>query len=230
MRVRSPVDRKLLTTPGSYALDGLALFLLLTSIVILGCQTNSPPEVEKAGVRLPDSELEEATIIFTIQGVRRMLLKADYIARYEKEDSTTAREVHADFYDQEGKHSSVLTSRSGIIKEKSKELWVSGEVVVVTDEGVKLETETLRWDPNIDRIVTEDFVKVTREKDILTGYGLETDQELKNIRIKREVKGILRDVPSREELKKMEEEEPESTSSVDTTAAERPAAAVDFTE
>jgi len=173
--------------------------------------------VERAEVRLPDSELEEATIIFTIQGVRRMLLKADYIARYEKEDSTTARVVHADFYDEEGKHSSVLTSDFGVIKENLKELWVSGEVVVISDEGVKLETETLRWDPNIDRIITDDFVRVTREEDILTGYGLEADQELKNIKIKREVKGVLREAPSREELEKMEEEKPESTSSVNTT-------------
>jgi len=210
-------EKKLFTTIGGSLRDRLAVLCLLISLLLFGCQTNSPPEVEKGKVRLPDSELEEATIIFTIQGVRRMLLKADYIARYEKEDSTTARVVHADFYDQEGEHSSVLTSKSGIIREKSKELWVSGEVVVVTDEGVKLETETLCWDPNIDRIVTNDFVKVTREKDILTGYGLEADQELKNIKIKREVKGVLREAPSREELEKMEEEKPESTSSVNTT-------------
>lgn len=207
----------LLTTLGGSLRDHLAVLCLLISVLVFSCQTNSPPEVEKAEVRLPDSELEEATIIFTIQGVRRMLLKADYIARYEKEDSTTARVVHADFYDEEGKHSSVLTSDFGVIKENSKELWVSGEVVVISDEGVKLETETLRWDPNIDRILTDDFVKVTREEDILTGYGLEADQELKNIKIKREVKGVLREAPSREELEKMEEEKPESTSSVNTT-------------
>lgn len=210
-------EKKLFTTIGGSLRDRLAVLCLLISLLVFGCQTNSPPEVEKAKVRLPDSELEEATIIFTIQGVRRMLLKADYIARYEKEDSTTARVVHADFYDEEGKHSSVLTSDFGVIKENSKELWVSGEVVVISDEGVKLETETLRWDPNIDRILTDDFVKVTREEDILTGYGLEADQELKNIKIKREVKGVLREAPSREELEKMEEEKPESTSSVNTT-------------
>jgi LPS export ABC transporter protein LptC len=210
-------EKKLFTTIGGSLRHHLAVLCLLISLLVFGCQTNSPPEVEKQKVRLPDSELEEATIIFTIQGVRRMLLKADYIARYEKEDSTTARVVHADFYDQEGEHSSVLTSNFGVIKENSKELWVSGEVVVISDEGVKLETETLRWEPNIDRIITDDFVKVTREKDILTGYGLEADQELKNIKIKREVKGVLREAPSREELEKMEEEKPESTSSVNTT-------------
>lgn len=201
--------------------------LTLIPLLLCGCHTNSPPEVEKQEVMLPDSELEDATIVFTIQGVQRMLLRADYIARYEKEDSTAARVVHADFFDEEGAHSSVLTSKFGIIKEKTKELWVSGEVVVVTDEGVKLETETLRWDPNIDRIITDDFVKVTRKEDVLTGYGMEADQELKNIKIKREVKGILRDVPSREELEEMEEEKPESTSSVDTAEVEQPTAAID---
>jgi LPS export ABC transporter protein LptC len=199
----------------------------LICISVSGCQTNGPPEVEKGEVRLPDSELQEATVIFTIRGVRRMLLQADYIARYEKEDSTAARVVHADFYNQEGKHSSVLTSNFGVIKENSKELWVSGEVVVISDEGVKLETETLRWDPNIDRIVTDDFVKVTRKEDILTGYGLEADQELKNIKIRREVKGVLREVPSQEKLKEMEEEKPESTSSVDTAEVEQSTAAID---
>ena len=114
-----------------------------------------------------------------------------------------------------------------IIKEKTKELWVSGEVVVVTDEGVKLETETLRWDPNIDRIITDDFVRVTRKEDVLTGYGMEADQELRNIKIKREVKGILRDVPSREELEETEEEKPESTPSVDTTEVGQPTAVID---
>ncbi|MFQ5868936.1 MAG: LPS export ABC transporter periplasmic protein LptC, partial [Candidatus Zixiibacteriota bacterium] len=118
-------EKKLFTTIEGSLRDRLAVLCLLVSLLVFGCQTNSPPEVEKAEVRLPDSELEEATIVFTIQGVRRMMLKADYIARYEKEDSTTARVVHADFYDQEGEHSSVLTSRSGIIREKSKELWVS---------------------------------------------------------------------------------------------------------
>jgi LPS export ABC transporter protein LptC len=201
--------------------------LALLPLLFHSCHTNSPPEVEKQEVRLPDSELEDATIVFTIQGVQRMLLQADYIARYEKEDSTSARVVHADFYDEEGEHSSVLTSKFGIIKEKTKELWVSGEVVVITDEGVKLETETLRWDPNIDRIITDDFVKVTRKEDILTGYGMEADQELKNIKIKREVKGILRDVPSREELEEMEEEKPESTSLVDTAEVEEPTAIID---
>jgi len=70
-----------------------------------------------------------------------------------------------------------------------------GNVVVTTEEGIKLETASLRWDPQKRKIVTDDFVKITKKKDVITGYGLEADEELKHFVIKKSVKGKITEIP-----------------------------------
>ncbi|MGB3092854.1 MAG: LPS export ABC transporter periplasmic protein LptC, partial [Candidatus Zixiibacteriota bacterium] len=75
-----------------------------------------------------------------------------------------------------------------------------GNVVVTTQQGVKLTTESLRWDPQTARIVTDDFVTITKGQDVITGYGLEADQELKHFVIKKKVKGEIKELP-KEDLK-----------------------------
>jgi len=105
-----------------------------------------------------------------------------------------------DLYDKKGNHTSVLVADSGLIRERKQKLEALGNVVVTTDEGVKLETESLRWDPEGAKIVTDDFVTITKDKDVITGYGLEADQELKHFKIKKNVKGQIKELPD-EELK-----------------------------
>ncbi|MCI0532365.1 MAG: LPS export ABC transporter periplasmic protein LptC, partial [candidate division Zixibacteria bacterium] len=61
-------------------------------------------------------------------------------------------------------------------------------------------TKSLRWDPSLNLILTDDFVKVTRGKDIVTGYGLESDPELKHITIKKNVSGEIRDINAEEPI------------------------------
>ncbi|MBU8921936.1 MAG: LPS export ABC transporter periplasmic protein LptC, partial [Bacteroidales bacterium] len=68
-----------------------------------------------------------------------------------------------------------------------------GNVVVTSREGYVLETESLVWLNIVEQIHTEDFVKVTRGADILTGYGFQGYPELKNIDIKRDVRAYLKD-------------------------------------
>jgi len=78
---------------------------------------------------------------------------------------------------------------------------------VVENDTAKLETHSLRWDPNTRLITTEDFVKFRRGKDVLTGYGMRADNRLENVKILRDVKGEFIDVPgSEEELDELEGE------------------------
>ena len=105
-----------------------------------------------------------------------------------------------DFYDKEGKLTTVLVADSGVIRERKRKFEALGNVVVTTDEGIKLETQSLRWDPESAKIVTDDFVTITKDKDVITGYGLEADQELKHFVIKRRVRGEIKELPQ-EDLK-----------------------------
>jgi len=159
-------------------------------IVLSSCQKEQP---QKAPLfdNLPDQLLSNATMVFTQDGVRRTVIKAKTVAKWTSQDLTQAESLWVDFFDEKGEHTSQLVADSGWIREKDQMLGVWGQVRVTTDEGVKLETQTLNWNPSTNKITTEDFVKITKDKDVMTGYGLEADQNLKNVKIKTEVKGEI---------------------------------------
>jgi len=147
---------------------------------------------------IPDQVVEKTEMVFTTNGVKSTVIKADYVVKYERKDLTLAKKIHADFFDTQGEHTSVMDADSGIIRERKQELVALGNVVVISDNGVKLETESLRWDPQKQKVVTEDFVKVTKEGDVIYGYGLEADQKLESFQIKKRVKGKIKKVPEEE--------------------------------
>lgn len=171
-----------------------SIILIFLALLFLSCgiEETQPPPVTPQDT--PDQILENSTIVLTIGGIKSTVIKANYLIKYEKRDVTLARVIQADFFDKEGNHTSVLTADSGFIHEQRQDMEVQGNVLVITDDGLKLETTSLRWDPKINKIVTEAFVKITKKNDIITGYGLETDSELKNIKVKKNVKGKLEEL------------------------------------
>lgn len=167
------------------------IILLIGMLIFLsGCQKEQP---KRAPLKrnLPDQVLRNATMVFTQNGVKTTVIKAKTVAEWTNRDLTRAESLWVDFFDENGEHTSHLVADSGWIKEEEQRLGVWGNVCVITDEGVKLKTQTLNWDPGINKITTEDFVKITKDKDVMTGYGLEADQKLKNIKIKTKVKGEI---------------------------------------
>ncbi len=173
----------------------LAKILLYSSCTLfLSCSTEEPKLPQVTAQDTPDQILENSTIILTVGGIKSTVIKASTLVKYEKKDLTLARVIQADFFDKEGKHTSVLTADSGFIHEQRQDMEVLGRVLVITDDGLRLETTSLRWDPKINKVVTDDFVKITKKNDIITGYGLESDAELRNIKIKRNVKGKLEEL------------------------------------
>jgi len=159
-------------------------------IFLSGCQKEQPKKAPLSD-GLPDQVLSNATMVFTQDGVKRTVIKARTVAKWTSKDLTQAESLLVDFFDEQGEHTSHLVADSGWIKEKEQTLGVWGDVRVTTDEGVRLETRTLNWNSSTNKIITEDFVKITKDKDVMTGYGLEADQNLKNIKIKTQVKGEI---------------------------------------
>jgi len=168
------------------------ILLILLLVSACGKEESNAPAV--SGI-VPDQVMENSTITFSEEGVRSAVIWAKYVEVYEKRDLKKAKQVRADFYDKEGNHTSFLVADSGVIQERKRKFEALGNVVVTTDEGIKLVTQTLRWDPLIAKIVTDDFVTITRGKDVITGYGLEADQQLKHFIIKRQVKGKIEELP-----------------------------------
>ncbi len=174
---------------------------IVVLIMLLTCacgrdESNAPA----LPVDVPDQIIENSTITFSQEGIRSATIFAEYVAVYERLDLKKAKKVHIDFYDKEGSHTSVLVADSGVIQERKQKIEALGNVVVISDEGIKLETQSLKWDPESAKIVTDDFVTITKDRDVITGYGLEADQELKHFVIKKKVRGEIKELPQ-EDLK-----------------------------
>jgi LPS export ABC transporter protein LptC len=141
----------------------------------------------------PDQQISGAEIALFDGPVRTTVIKADYIEKFNKQDSTLAWGLDVHFYDSEGKESSHLVADSGLVRETTKMLVANGNVVVVTPEdSAWLKTEQLFWNGRSEMITTEKFVTICQHGDTLQGYGLEADRGLKRIKIKRQVKGTVK--------------------------------------
>jgi LPS export ABC transporter protein LptC len=180
-------------------------WLLLCAAFCLGCsQGEDPPapttvaEGEAAGPP-PDQVLFDATITDTTEGDRRWILDSERLEKQTKSDMAELYTVHMDFYKADTLYST-LTSERGRANLKTKLLHAWGNVVVVTRDGRRLETEELTYDNARGRIHNEVFNRFTRGEDVMTGIGMEATPELDYFELKNEVaadvSGDGRDGPS----------------------------------
>jgi LPS export ABC transporter protein LptC len=187
--------------------------IILAAAIGYSCSSQeSQPEKTKTDENIPSSILEDATIILTNEGKKEAIIYADTLFNFEEEDSTIAKDVKVDFYDEFGEYSSTLTSDEGLVRQKTNEFIVWGDVVVENDTA-RLDTESLRWDPVTRLITTKDFVKLKRGKDVLTGYGMEADNSLENVKILSDVEGEFTDTPESE--KELDELEGDTTREIE---------------
>ena len=165
----------------------VAILLILSSMIVAtGCEEKIKPSVlgGVSSAALPSQESWNATVTFTDSGIVKAILKAGHIAQFEGSKLTLLdKGVHVDFFDERGAHSSVLTSLTGKVDENTNNLEADGNVVVVSDSGVVVETEKLLWDNQRQIIRSDEFVKITSPKEHLEGHGFESDQSLKNYKI-----------------------------------------------
>jgi LPS export ABC transporter protein LptC len=170
--------------------------LTCTAAVLLigiawGCssqQTDSAP-AEKGGIDQPDRVMTNSEIFLTNDGKRKATIKSDLLKAYTRVDTTLLYGVEIRFYDSTGTQVSTLTSDSARVSQRTNRMSVTGHVKAWSNDDKRLFTDSLRWDANKDKIVTEGFVEFYRGADKMSGFGLETDQRLHNVVIKRNLQG-----------------------------------------
>lgn len=159
-------------------------------ILMLGLYSCSTTQEEPSGPRpdnegLPDQESWHSTIIITRDGRRMAEVWAGYIATYNEKNETVLKDsIHIDFYDQEGNHNSVLTAKEGLVYNQNNNMVAFGNVIVVSDSGIVLETEELKWNNQDQKITSDVPVIFTTATEKLLGDSFISDPDLKNYEIK----------------------------------------------
>ena len=149
------------------------------------CQSNELQRSGETRQGRPDAESWDAIITLTNKGAKRGIIRSGHLEKYnDKEFILLDQNVDADFFNEEEVFTTNLKSLVAEIDEEEDFLVAIGNVVVVTDSGVTLFTDTLSWDNQKEKVFTSDSVIfITEKKDTLYGIGFESDIELNNWKI-----------------------------------------------
>lgn len=170
-----------------HALTGVVLALVL----LAGCDRRSSFDSNAPSAELPDQEASDFNMSETDRGRVEWKLYAQHASVYNARNVVVARGVRVDFFDEKGARSSTLTSREGELNQVRHDMSVRGDVVVQTTDGVRLTTQSLRFMNDSQKIVSDEFVRIDRHGDVLTGYGFESDPNLQHYEFKREVRATV---------------------------------------
>lgn len=158
-----------------------------------GCQGKAPSVPQGAELRVPDQEARDFTLTESSEGRKNWTLRASYAAMYNDRNLIDARTVRIEFFDSKGARYSTLLSDQGLVDQRTNNLEARGHVRITTESGIRMETDSLRWLNDRQRIVSDAFVRVMRKHDIVSGYGFESDPSLDHFHLSREVQAEVRD-------------------------------------
>ncbi len=163
-----------------------AYYFILTSLLaaLISCSSEKVKPVVDYTIEdthIPVQESWNSQIIFSENGAVKAKLYSDHIRMYNEPREKLLTTVKIDFYNSQGQPRSKLTSKRGRVDDITENMYAIDSVVAVNDSsGIQLETDELMWRKKDEKIVTDKFVRITTEDEIIEGYGFESDQSLRN--------------------------------------------------
>lgn len=167
----------------------LPVILTILAMASTGCERQELPPT--AGVqREDDPDREVSGVDFTISndGQARMRLFAPYMAEYESEDSVytvlsvppgnDSGRVKVHVFDAMGALSATIDADRVVFGESADKYDATGNVIVTTPTGRRLEGEHLAWYESTRKVKTPGFVKITTPSERIQGYNLDAEEDL----------------------------------------------------
>lgn len=160
--------------------------------MLAGCGGNPSVGPGASSGELPDQEVRDFVLTETEAGAIQWKLYARWAAIYDARNTIVARSVRVDFYDEAGKKSSELRANEGEINQMSRDMSATGNVRLQTTEGTRMSTERMRFLNRTQKVVSDVLVRVEKDGNVLTGYGFESDPDLRHYEFKHRVKAVVR--------------------------------------
>lgn len=165
----------------------LAVCVVAVSLLLTGCEDKIRPSVlSDVEADVPTQESWNSTVIFSDSARTKAILWAGHIAAYAQLQYTLLSEsLRVDFFNELEEHTSVLTARRGRVDDRTQDFAAYIGVVVTSDSGTVLMTDSLFWTNATRQIHTDAFVEIISPNEHIKGHGLVSDQGLKNYKITR---------------------------------------------
>lgn len=175
-----------------YTFYAAAIFIAAAFFSSCGNSLEEVSEVTEQKER-PEEISINTTILYSDSAVIRLKIVTPELQRWASAEDPYVefpKGLELFFYDSLGNIESTLKSNYGINYTEQKKVEVKYNVEVVNDKQEKLNTEHLIWEQSVDKIYTEEFVKITTPDEIIYGDGLEANQSFTKYRIKN-IKGTI---------------------------------------
>ena len=133
-----------------------------------------------------ENQIGNPQIIISRENIPLVKATSEILVKNEKSNAILKGLVKADFFDEDGIHISKLTSDSAFIDQKTNNLHAYGNVKVISDDSVKLFSNSILWDNHYKLITSNDSVMFTSSNnDTMYGVGFESDMDLTQWKIKK---------------------------------------------
>ncbi len=172
--------------------------LVLCLVLWTGCEyrarteTTAPPP-DSLQQNRPSQVTEDPRFALNESGRRRAFIRGDVMKQYRTDDSTysvwrtleDSLRVQSFVFDEAGDSSATITADSVVFFNQEGRYEAYGNVIVVTNEGRRLESEHLTWNQSDRTIRTKRFVHITTPTEDVRGNGLVADEDLETYQIGR---------------------------------------------
>jgi LPS export ABC transporter protein LptC len=164
---------------------------VIAIVVALACARKESKDVPVDTSQVPDETVTEFVTQETDSGRVQWKLAAPRALRYNARNVFLLEKPTIQFFDDMGNLQTTLTSKNGEYSVLTHDMLAFGDVVAVSTKGEILETDSLRYLNETDKIVSDSFVKLTRGRDVITGIGMECDHTLDSVDIKKNMKARI---------------------------------------
>jgi len=151
---------------------------LLGLAMLFSCETN-PVKMEALSKELNEPTVSTTVIewFYTKNGKASFKLNSPEMFRFDGEEPYLEfpKGIELQSFEALGEKDAYLRSDYAIQHLKDKLIEAKGNVLLQNVKGEKLETEYLIWDEAKELIYTEEFVKITKNGQVIMGEGFESD-------------------------------------------------------
>ena len=136
----------------------------------------------------PALTAENFEMIFSDSTIIRYKMQTPELIRFDEENDPFMefpQGVYIEQFDNKMQVISSLSANYARYYEKEERWEVKNNVVAVNAQNDKLKTEELIQDQKNGRVYSEQFVKIIRKDQIITGIGFESDQEMSDWKVKK---------------------------------------------